>query len=175
MTANGCKKPDCTDKNIQTTKLNIAEFYEQPYKGKDALLLMNESGDTVTFNGSDTMTYYNSEESGTSCSGIDNKYQGIQIIFSDKSGRKLFFNQYMPYGSKSETAHTDISVFLDNINFVFNYASLSGSNLNQFILNGKVYPEVRTVVINQDSLYYSLHSGIIRISLHSTGRLLQLK
>ncbi len=168
-----CKKQPCTDDTTTYHYLNKSEVKEVSLKPSDTLYFFDENNDTLVFFPTDSNTYFNTQSTSTTCTGVSEKFEGLQYLFETSNLRALYHNQYVPFdlknGSTIAVTYYDQSFNMSIITLRYPYTKYEET------INGKVYRDVRMVNIGTDTLYYSLQSGIIRLHLTNQNRLLQLQ
>jgi hypothetical protein len=170
-----CKKGECTATDIKTYALSVSEINGLHYDGKDTTAFISGS-DTSIYMSRVRTQYYNTGSDPNACEGVNRKLEGMEIILKDSVHKdSIFHNQYVSFTDQSTSS---IAVGYRGVSFLFDYRYLkTPAYIKTMDINGKTYTGVYTRIQGglQDSLYYNLENGIIRIVLTSQGKTLQLR
>lgn len=154
-------------------QLYIIHLTDNKLEPDDTLYYWNENNDTLVFLPMDSTRYFNTQSGSSTCTGISDKYEGLQYLYQTKDLKELYHNQFVPFDLQNGS---NIAVSYFNQNFNMSILTLRYPYTKyEETINGKVYRDVRMLNIGTDTLYYSLQTGIIRIHLTNLNKLLQLQ
>lgn len=171
-----CKKADCKDTDIKTYMLSKAELNTIHYTGHDTAVFV-KGNDTASYISFKRGQYFNTGSNPGICEGTNEKLEGAGIILKDSIHKdSIFHNQYVSF---TDPTTSSIAIGYRGVNFLFDYRSLKIKPYlkDSLMLGGNIYNGVyiKTLPASQDSLYYNIENGIIRIVLSSQGKTLQLR